>query len=104
VVERPKGLDAFGRSRALVKGHGWQVFGVIVIVIVLLLLVAVVTGILIGSVGDGGGAVAGWVLSVVAAPVSALAAAVLYFALRVAHGEPARPEDAIEWMPPVAPA
>jgi len=104
VVERPKGLDAFGRSRALVRGHGWQVFGVIVIVIVLLLVVAIVTGILIGSVGDGGGAIAGWVLSVIAAPVSALAAAVLYFALRVAHGEPARPEDAIEWMPPVAPA
>ena len=104
VVERPGGLDAFGRSRALVRGHGWQVFGVIVMVIVLVLAVAIAAGILIASVGDAGGAVAGWVLSVVAAPVSALAAAVLYFALRVAHGEPARPEDAVEWMPPVAPA
>jgi hypothetical protein len=104
VVERPGGLDAFGRSRALVKGHGWQVFGVIIIVIALVLAVAIVTGVLIASVGDAGGAVVGWVLSVLAAPVAALAAAVLYFALRVAHGEPARPEDAVEWMPPVAPA
>ena len=104
VVERPQsGLSAFGRSRALVKGHGWQVFGVIVIVIILLLVVGVATAILIGAVGDAGGALAGWILSVVAAPVSALVAAVLYFALRVAHGEPARPEDAVEWMPPVAP-
>jgi hypothetical protein len=104
VVERPNGLDAFGRSRALVKGHGWQVFGVIILVIALLLAVGVATGIMIASVGDAGGALTGWVLSVVVAPISALAAAVLYFALRVAHGEPARPEDAIEWMPPVPPA
>jgi hypothetical protein len=103
VVERPDGLSAFGRSRALVKGHGWQVFGVIVIVIVLLLVIGIATAILIGAVGDAGGALAGWILSVVAAPISALVAAVLYFALRVAHGEPARPEDAVEWMPPVAP-
>jgi hypothetical protein len=104
VVERPGGLDAFGRSRALVKGHGWQVFGVIVLVILLILVVAIATGILVTSIGDAGGAAVGWVLSVLVAPVSALAAAVLYFALRVAHGEPARPEDAVEWMPPVAPA
>jgi hypothetical protein len=104
VVERPGGLDAFGRSRALVRVHGWQVFGVIVLIIVIVLAVAIATGILITSVGDAGGAVAGWILSVLAAPISALAAAVLYFALRVAHGEPARPEDAVEWMPPVAPA
>jgi hypothetical protein len=104
VVERPDGLDAFGRSRALVKGHGWQVFGVIILIILLILAVAIVTGVLISSVGDAGGVIAGWALSVVVAPISALAAAVLYFALRVAHGEPARPEDAVEWMPPVAPA
>ena len=104
VVERPGGLDAFGRSRALVRGHGWQVFGVIILVIVLVLAVGITTGILVSSVGDAGGVIAGWVLSVVVAPISALAAAVLYFALRVAHGEPARPEDAVQWMPPVAPA
>src|SRR5918998_4672940 len=34
VIER-KGLDAFGRSRDLVRGNGWQVFGVIVVVFVI---------------------------------------------------------------------
>ena len=32
VVERSGAIDAFGRSRALVKGNGWQVFGVIFVV------------------------------------------------------------------------
>ena len=102
VVERPGVFASFGRSRALVKGHGWQVFGVIVLVFGLLLVVAVLTAILIAAVGDVGGAVIGWALNVVTAPISALVAAVLYFALRVIHGEPARPEDAVQWMPPGA--
>jgi Uncharacterised protein family (UPF0259) len=104
VVEQPGVLDAFGRSRALVKGHGWQVFGVIVLVFLLLIAVGIVTAVLVSSMGDAGGTVVGWLLNVLVAPISALVAAVLYFALRVVHGEPARPEDAVAWMPPVAPA
>jgi hypothetical protein len=103
VVERPGIIASFGRSRELVRGHGWQVFGVIVLVFVLVLAVGIVTGVLVSSLGDAGGAVVGWALSVVVAPVSALVGAVLYFALRIAHGEPARPEDGVTWMPPVAP-
>jgi hypothetical protein len=100
VVERAGVFEAFGRSRRLVKGHGWQVFGVIVIVFLILLVVGIVTAILIAAVGDVGGAIIGWALNVFTAPITALVAAVLYFALRVAHGEPARPEDAVQWMPP----
>jgi len=100
VVERAGIFEAFGRSRQLVKGHGWQVFGVIVIVFLILLVVGIVTAILIAAVGDVGGAIIGWALNVFTAPITALVAAVLYFALRVAHGEPARPEDAVQWMPP----
>jgi hypothetical protein len=103
VVERTGVFESFGRSRALVKGHGWQVFGVIILVVVLLLVVAIATAILIDSVGDAGGSAIGWALNVLTAPITALVAAVLYFALRVAHGEPARPEDAVQWMPPAAP-
>jgi hypothetical protein len=103
VVERTSVFESFGRSRALVKGHGWQVFGVIILVVVLLLVVAIATAILIDSVGDAGGSAIGWALNVLTAPITALVAAVLYFALRVAHGEPARPEDAVQWMPPAAP-
>jgi hypothetical protein len=103
VVERTGVFDSFGRSRALVKGHGWQVFGVIVLVVVLLLVVTIITAILIDAVGDAGGSAISWALNVLTAPITALVAAVLYFVLRVAHGEPARPEDAVQWMPPAAP-
>jgi hypothetical protein len=103
VVERTGVFDSFGRSRALVKGHGWQVFGVIVLVVVLLLVVTIITAILIDAVGDAGGSAISWALNVLTAPITALVAAVLYFALRVAHGEPARPEDAVQWMPPAVP-
>jgi hypothetical protein len=103
VVERTGVFDSFGRSRALVKGHGWQVFGVIVLVVVLLLVVTIITAILIDAVGDAGGSAISWALNVLTAPITALVAAVLYFALRVARGEPARPEDAVQWMPPAAP-
>jgi hypothetical protein len=40
VVERPGVFDAFGRSRQLVRGNGWKVFGIIL----LLSLIVVVTG------------------------------------------------------------
>ena len=45
VIERTGAMDSFGRSRALVKGHGWQVFAVIVVLLLLnLVLGAVVRG------------------------------------------------------------
>ena len=31
VVERPGAFDAFGRSRQLVRGNGWKVFGIILL-------------------------------------------------------------------------
>ncbi len=34
VLENPGGLKALGRSRELVKGNGWQVFGVIVVLVI----------------------------------------------------------------------
>jgi hypothetical protein len=82
VLEHPGGLRALGRSRELVKGNGWQVFGVIV---VLVLGVSIVSGV-IEAIGDSGGTVAGIVVRVIVeiftAPISALAASVLYFELR----------------------
>ena len=49
VVEHSGVIDAFGRSRELVRGNGWPVFGVIVCVY---LIVFVVGGIL-GAIGTG---------------------------------------------------
>ena len=42
VVEHSGVIDAFGRSRALVKGNGWQVFGVILVVFLITAIVSFV--------------------------------------------------------------
>src|ERR1019366_3553003 len=73
VLERPAGLGALGRSRELVRGNGWQVFGTIV---------AVVLDGIANSAGTGAGIVVRVIVGVLTAPLTALAAAVLYFDLR----------------------
>jgi len=40
---------SFGRSYELVRGHGWSVFGVIVLTVIVLILVSIVAGILSSS-------------------------------------------------------
>jgi len=46
VIERSGALASFGRSRDLVRGHGWHVFGTLVLVFVIMLLVDVLLGII----------------------------------------------------------
>jgi hypothetical protein len=87
VLERPGVLAAFRRSRELVRGSGTAVFGTIVLVFLLVITVGVVASIVASSVGEGARVVVQWLLSVVAAPITALTAAVLYFALRRERGE-----------------
>jgi hypothetical protein len=83
VIERAGAIPAFGRSRQLVRGNGWQVFGVIVVIF---LVQAVVSGVL-QAIGVGiSDSVAGYGLAdlvahVLTAPLAALAASVMYFAL-----------------------
>ncbi len=82
VLEHPGVLAALGRSRGLVRGNGWQVFGVI---LMLYILVGVVSFIIEGaadSAGSGVGIVVRVIVGVLTAPLPALAAAVLYFELR----------------------
>ncbi len=82
VLERPPALAALGRSRALVRGHGWQVFGVLLVLDVLVAVAVGALSIAAEAAGTGAGIVVTVVLGVLAAPLSALAAAVLYFELR----------------------
>jgi hypothetical protein len=93
VLERPGGLKALGRSRELVRGNGWQVFGVIAVLVIGVGIVAAV----IEAVGDSGGTAAGIVVRIVVqiltAPLSALAASVLYFELRGQGSVAAEPPD-----------
>jgi MFS family permease len=94
VLERPGVFAAFRRSRELVRGYGMAVFGTIVLVILIVITIGIVVGVVSSSVGRGAEAVVYWALSVVAAPITALVAAVLYFALRREHGEADEPPTA----------
>lgn len=84
VVERPGIIPAFERSRELVRGNGWQVFAVIVLFFVLNFVASLlITGIIVGAsptvIGVG---LAQLLVSVLISPLSALAAATMYFQLR----------------------
>jgi hypothetical protein len=46
VIERSGALASFGRSRQLVRGHGWHVFGTLVLVFVILIVVDFVLGLI----------------------------------------------------------
>jgi Uncharacterised protein family (UPF0259) len=84
VLERPGVFAALGRSRELVRGNGWQVFGVIFVLFFLVLFVSSGIEIAADSAGTAAGLVARVIVGVLSAPFSALAAAVLYFELRKA--------------------
>jgi hypothetical protein len=103
VIERPGIFSAFGRSQALVKGYGWQVFGVIVVVILIAIVISVIVAIVASGMSDGARGVLQFVLNIVTAPLQALLVSVLYFGLRRAHGELAGAAPASDWAPPTAP-
>jgi len=46
VLEKTGAMDSFGRSRALVRGYGWTVFGVIVVTFLINIVVGIVLAIL----------------------------------------------------------
>lgn len=82
VLERPGVFAAFGRSRELVRGHAWTVFGVIVVVSLTVIIISVAVGLATSSLGSVGQALVQWLVSAAVAPVTALSASVIYFALR----------------------
>jgi hypothetical protein len=100
VIERPGIFAAFGRSTALVRGHGWAVFGVIVLVFLLNIAIGIVAALIGAPLGDTGRSVVGWIASALTAPIIALTASVLYFSL-VAR-EPAGPQAFPEGAQPSA--
>lgn len=97
VVER-RGLDAFGRSVALVRGHGGVALAVALIVVVLLILaLPLALALVLGAVGIGaaGQAALGTLVTfIVADPLVAALLTVTYFAFRgddIGDREPAQP-------------
>lgn len=91
VVEHSGVINAFGRSRELVRGNGWQVFGVIVIVYAIVFAANLVLGAIGTAVSDtaAGRIVFNLISSTITAPIAALVAAVIYFRLVAIKGEAA---------------
>lgn len=94
VLEERRAGEAFSRSRELVRGHGWGVFGLIVLTILLVIAFNIVLGIVLLPVAD-------WLRSLLSniisgtlvTPFVAVAWTLLYFRLRGAK-EPAAPAPA----------
>jgi hypothetical protein len=88
VVERSGVMGSFGRSRELVRGNGWPVFGVIVVTFVIVFVGGLVFGAIAAGISNGPlvRIVFSALASTITAPVSALVASVLYFRLRGFEG------------------
>ena len=91
VLERPGVFAAFARSRELVRGNGWPVFGVILLVGVTVFVFTLVAELASTALGSLGGALVQWAVTAAIAPVSAISASVIYFALQGRLTTPATP-------------
>ncbi|HEY6549603.1 MAG TPA: YciC family protein [Solirubrobacterales bacterium] len=106
VVERKGVIDSFGRSRELVRGNGWQVFGVIFVVFIITAIASLVLGAIGASVSDSLGMqiVVNLIASTLTAPIAALAAATIYFRLLAIKGDAVAPGTPPPPAPPAPPA
>jgi len=91
VLERRSAGESFSRSRELVRGHGWSVFGVIILTILIYIVAGIVLRLLLTPLADWlqsfiGDIVVGTILT----PFLAVTWTLLYFRLRGAE-EPATP-------------
>jgi hypothetical protein len=96
VIEDAGVIGAFGRSRELVRGHGWPVFGSIVLAYLAVLIISFVSaGIGNAIADDTGHIILGVIGDIIAAPILALVASTLFFDLgggeAAAPAEPAAP-------------
>jgi MFS family permease len=109
VIEKKSAMEAFGRSRDLVKGFGWSVFGTVLVATLITLIASLIfTGI---AEAIAGGPILrivfGALASTLTAPVGGLVAAVLYYRLLELKGDVAPPhpgDQSIGSDPPPPPA
>jgi len=98
VLEQRSAGESFGRSRELVRGYGWNVFGVIVLTVLVYIGLSVVVRLLLTPFADWLEAfLSSVVVGTVATPFLAVAWTLLYFRLRRAKEEtaPVAPEPAV---------
>jgi hypothetical protein len=107
VLEKKRAGESFSRSRELVRGHGWSVFGLIVLTILIFIGFRILVALVLLPFAD-------WlqsflsevVVGTLATPFVALAWTLLYYRLQAAKEAPAaaEPQAAAEPPPPAAPA
>jgi hypothetical protein len=103
VIEKAGVGQAFGRSRELVRGQGWPVFGTVIVAT----LIAAIASLILTGIAEAiaGGPILrivfGALASTLAAPVGGLVAAVLYYRLLELKGT--APVDPGATPPPYAP-
>ena len=89
VIENCRAIDSFGRSRGLVKGFGWPVFGAVLCAVLITFVVSAILLSIAAAIADGPilRIVLGVLASTVTAPITALVAAVLYYRLLLLKGD-----------------
>lgn len=103
VIENKGAMDSFSRSRDLVSGYGWNVFGLIVLMFLLMIGVSIVLGLILSPLPTWlEELISNTVSGALTAPFWALAVTLLYFRLREAK-EPAAPQPPLDPAPPPAP-
>lgn len=101
VIEKRNVTASFGRSRKLVRGFGWPVFGTVIVAT----LITAIASIILTAIAEAiaGGPILRIVFSALAAtltaPIGGLVAAVLYYRLLELHGGAAPPPPAPEQHP-----
>jgi hypothetical protein len=104
VLERKAVFEAFGRSRELVSGNGWNVFGVVIISILILIGAGIVLGILLFWLsGELGAYIRSVITNTITIPFIALAWTLLYYRLRELEGAPAVAPAPAATEPPTPP-
>lgn len=95
VVEGEGVIGAFGRSRELVRGDGWTVFGAILIAFLIVFAVSLVAGAIGEAIGDTAGRViVSTIAQVLVTPIAALVSSILFFDLGGGREAPAAPAAA----------
>lgn len=90
VIERASIFEAFGRSRQLVRGNGWPVFGVIIVAFLISLIGGIIFTSIAAGISDGPivRIVFSALASTITAPIGALVAGILYYRLLGMEGGP----------------
>jgi hypothetical protein len=81
VVENRGVGEAFGRSRELVRGNGWNVFFTILLTLLIVVIVSLLFAIIGAVIGDAGRVILGAVGNILVVPVAALVSSILFFDL-----------------------